>query len=489
MSKLPHLNALETVEVTQASRLILAGISLLLTAGFLSSAIWAYTQWCRNAPDLKCPIMTGIIIGGGVCLWSLYKLLCSEYHWRTNADGLFVRSLLRSRFTRWQEMCVAPRVTDKTRSLSSLTILAASIWQHMYAHSKVSDLPDFALTFWDGISDALPHDIEWDNPKRTRLLRSLSLTVAVTLIIAGLILVVIGHIVSELADLSSLTFITWLYAAIFGLNSFSLYKKEIEHISLHGKTLQARVRGKIISMEPCDVTSAYWGAPGMLNLHTHNVQLVIPLDSVYDESSKLILAIIRWLRESDKPILVIIPETLRASSVTPLTNAVMLNATVDKAEVRLSFADRIALIILLLFFTLLCTALALQKSEVEAVATGVTLAAVISSTIIWWITGAYFIAVDRTCIVESFLFWKKEVAWEDIVGYTVGNRAGAGIQNRTLRHTLWGADSQILMTISLLCGTKADIEHFLQFMFAQLVNTLPMDELNKPWKAQPWQDT
>lgn len=487
MEQLPDIPALESVEIRELERPLAASFALLIVGGVMGLFVWAYVGPCQCAPDLLAPVVLAVILGGGCLLWVLHSLLFGDFCWRTNADGLHSRSLVRRRFVRWEDMKSAPRIAGKSPTLCSLALLDTSIWQHLRRHDKADQaaLLESSLSLWDEIPGELPSVIEWDNPRPVRRWHRLLVVGSAILLVSGLWLVVDWRVRGS-RDLFDWMSICWMYGVLFwGLAFFQ--RMQPEHISLSGDTLQARTVRAMLEIRPSDVTAAWWAGPGMLHLRTRRSHLVVPLDSIHDESSKLVLGIIRWLRTAPKPVLVVIPQVLR----TPFDGEVIRaseepTAAADRAEIHLGLAERIMVLALALMFGVPVVGLISEKSPAAHVVAESILALALLLALTWWLTGSFAMTADTTGFAKSFLWWRKRVEWSEVANYTVGNRAGSGAQNTSMRCTLWSSGGRRLVQISPQCGPRAEWEAFMGFVFALLSEVMPKERFVKSWKARPW---
>ncbi len=492
MNELPDLQPLETVEARDRSGHVFALVAILAVAGFLSLAVWMYRMYPTEMREVSAPLIAALAFGGAICLWAFYRLLSANYYWRTDAEGLETRSLVRRRFERWADAKSIPRIEYRLRCKSRLLPVAASVWQHMrrLGKAEVADLPEPALTFWDEIPDALPWEAEWDQPSGVRMGKRVLLSAAALLVCLGLGLAVAGLVVPHQRDLLVWAVCSWLYALCFGGMLSRAYGPQPEHISLDRRTLRARFGDRTVEVASNDVLSAgWWGEPGLLQLRTATSRIAIPLDSTRDGSSKLVLAVIRWLRTSSKPVLVAIPRTLRMS---PWTSDLLSDEemrAIDRVEVRFSMADRFGLLFLALMLTAPWVALALRRAPIGWIVGATVLATIVVSALTWWAASTYRVFADREALGKECLWWRKRVRWEDVARFTFGSKAGSAIQDTTLRWTLRDAKGRILLCLTTENGTKKQWEAFARFMYSRLAKVLPAEELSKPWLARPWSPT
>ena len=213
--------------------------------------------------------------------------------------------------------------------------------------------------------------------------------------------------------------------------------------------------------------------------------MMIPLDSFRDESSRLILAIIRWLRTSPKQILVVIPESLRVLPEEPIMDLGTDPTSLEKAELRMTLADRAALVVLWLVFPVMWATLALLNAPKTVIVLVLVPLAVAGSALVWWLGGKFSLVSDASGFTKSFLFWKKRAAWEDVACFTFGRLAGTGVRSATPRFGLWDANGRLLLGFSRNYGSWAEWQRLVAYVHVQLRRVLSPEKLNKPWKSRP----
>ena len=455
---------------------------MLVSASIPALSYWIYARYLKYAPELNARLIAGIALGGGFCLYILYRILADDCHWRTDSDGLLRRGLLRRRFKRWQDMDAAQRVVKKRDLVSPLDVVQTSIWQHMRECGKTAELPDRALSLWDEIPDALPTNLEWTNHRRMTLYYRILVGLSAVLVLAGLLMLALRFIIPHSGELVSWAVLAWMYAGLFRMLARIEYQFKPEYVSLCDNVLHARFGKETIDIRRGDITAACWVSYSVLELRGPGIRVAIPLDSVREDSAKLVLAVIRWLRASEKPIAVIIPEDLR---VLPRQSSAELPPDVRSAEVHPSFADRISGVVLWLMFPVLWTALALSRLPTAVIVVVCGLEAVAGSVLVWWLTGRFGVVADESGLTKCSLFWKRGIAWHDVANLTMGRYAGAGVQNTTPRFAVWDASGHLLFSFTRGYGSRADWEKLLAFAMAQLRRVLSPDTFNKPWKSRP----
>lgn len=492
VDQLSDLPSLESVEVSLPQRPILSVIALAIVAGFLSLAGWAYWYACPHTPDLDRAMLIGAVFGVAGCIYILYRLFWTDFSWRTDAAGLMSRSLLRTRHTRWEDIQSAPRDTSSKPELLALAPLKASIWQHLRKCGRpgIVSLPREALSFWDTIPDAVPEDIEWDNPNHVRRTRLCLIFITTTLVLLAIVLMAFGWLTNYGASCSDFAVIALLYASFFGM-FLACVRMQPDHIRLSGQEIEARIGSRSVVIKQGDVISANLDLHGMLHLRCRGrIHIIIPIDTIYDESSKLALAVIRWLRTAPKPLMVTIPDLLRSSYDSELVIPNDEDVAMEKVAIRMTLADKIASAFLAFMFSACIVIVIIGKSSTPSALTIITSAAIVFliSALTWWGVGSFVMTADRQGFTKRIFWWKKRVHWNEVADFTGGTRAGSGAQALVIHRFLKSKDGRVLANISPQCGSIGDWERFIQFVYARLKEALPPEKLNKPWKAKPWQD-
>ena len=185
---LPDLPALESVETTETGGwpvppglIALALVILTLVVPIL----WVYIQ-LRDYVGAFGTILTALLVAFAVGV--LVREAWSFYHFRTNAEGLAMRGLLRKRFIPWYE--IQSMIATQTRmgeAVLRLTVrgaqirvvprgfsgdfspgdrIVASVWQHLRRLGGTDrfPMPTCARGFWQDIPDDVPHDLDWGKP-------------------------------------------------------------------------------------------------------------------------------------------------------------------------------------------------------------------------------------------------------------------------------------------------------------------------------------
>ena len=538
MKQLPDLPFLESVEISLPHWPAYAAIFIVVA--FISPLISLFRRCYPMESNLLFGFIFGFVVSGGLIVWILYRLLCSTYYWKTDTSGLTTCSLTKRKFTRWQDMEASPRVPDADSHSPRIEIIEASIFQHLRRHGKQHLLPikEQALSLWDTIPDDLPADLEWENPRRVQrtilyattvciILRrhgkqhllpikeqALSLwdtipddlpadlewenprrvqrtilyatTVCIILVTLGLGFTTITILQERHSDTAFLAVMTIVYAFVIWFGIVHQNRLQPIRASLRGGVLEIQTVSRSISLKASDVSSAWWGEPGMLHLKTvDKVHLLIPLDSIYDKSSMMVLGIIRWLRTADNPIAISIPDILRSTNnyniQTTDTDTVL---AMDCVDVRISTGEKLGLMGMGLMITIPMVSLILEKQPTRSIVITDFIIATIICALIWWATGIVAISANSEGVIKTSLWRKQLVRWTDIADFTFGFRAGSGIQYQSLRYILWASDGRPLLSIYRLWGSKNDWERFFFVFHIGLAKVLPKVSLDKPWKSR-----
>ncbi len=487
---LPDLPELESVEANIRGHLIAVVVALVFAGGFLSVILWVYLTALQSTADLRNIIVISAAISAGLCLWLLYRLVFDDFAWHSDSTGLFQRNLVRRKFTPWDRMSGAPaRLIKLATQMYSLTALAASVWQHCRRHRVPgAELSMLAQSFWGVVPDEVPTVIEWEDPKNVR--RAYRAWVATGLVLAaiGLGLFAASFVCRCADDLRFFAFILGLYVPLFVLvHAFGL-RSRASFVQLDSLSLQVHTLRGLIGLEAAQVVRARWLADG-LSLHTAEQRVVIPSGVEHEETGKLILAIVRWLRSAAHPIPVTIPPSLRSYPCASPEEASEIAA--DTAKLRTSLGERIvsaALPIMLLVVPALGASFDGSMNRVIGMAIaggGVVLAAAI-----WWLANSYSMIADSDGLTKTFLWWKRRLLWIDVSDYTQSRPMGS--RSRDVRaygtvQTFRTADGRIAMRFSLDVGSGKDRERLMRFIHGRLAEHLPPEKLNKPWKSRPWE--
>lgn len=489
VKQLPDLPFLESVEISLPHWPAYAAIFIVVT--FIFPIISLFRRCYPMESNLLFGFIFGLVVSGGLIVWILYRLLCSTYYWKTDTSGLTTSSLTKRKFTRWQDVEASPRVPDTDSHSSRMEILEASIFQHLRRHGKQDLLPikEQALSLWDTIPDDLPTDLEWENPRRVQRTILYATTVCITLVTLGLGFTTIRIFHGRHSDTAFLAVMTIVYAFVIWFGIVHQNRLQSIRASLRGEVLEIQTVSRSITLKASDLSSAWWGEPGMLHLKTvDKVHLLIPLDSIYDKSSMMVLGIIRWLRTADNPIAISIPDILRSTKYNPVKSTDGDHSIrTDTVNIGLSTADRMIFLGMGAFLGIASLAVIFKLMPPPKIAAAITvIVSIIFCVAIWWATGTIATTANSEGITETFLWRKKLVKWSDIANYTFGFRGGSGIQYQSLRHILWASNGKQLLT---LWGGSSQWEELLRVLHTEISRVLPQDVLSKPWKSRPWTES
>ena len=501
LDNLPDLPALESVGTSTYG--VLWVLSLHIGLAFLgtSVAVFGYLSYRDH-------LGTGAIVGVGIivalCVWLLLRLLSGDFCFTTDARGLTIRGLLRTRCIRWIEVkqastrttfagetlvrlvtnngtvTVAPRSPDRRHSEDRIV---ASIWQHLRRHGKADgiELPLGALTFWDRIPDALPRAMDWTNPRprKWRLIVAIGLVFFVVLPLAAIwhgmsegnfvLPVLIGAMAPGLITLLRL----FLRDALLPARKFVLREGYFE----------AETARETVYVAWSDVTAARWEKDHLSIIGGRpRKEVLLPYYSADDDAARLMLAVIRRLRTAGCPQAITIPDHLcRPVSAGSAHSVHHVVSSTEKAELRLALWERLVTAALVL----LLSAPALIPCEGRPhlmAAVGLGLAAL--CTLVVFAAGAYVMRADHAGVTKRFLWWHKHVTWQQVAKYEVIPRRAPGLPKRLLRD----ANGKVLMDVSAGVGTKQDQKQFSAFIEAMTAEALGDAGAHKLWLARPWPD-
>jgi hypothetical protein len=186
------------------------------------------------------------------------------------------------------------------------------MWQHLRAHGKEDylQLPMDALTFWKKIPEDIPYEQKWVNPRPPRFgPLHFAAVVAIPLLIIALYNVIPDkehHI--------------WTLGMILVILSINFYSLSIRPILTTARSVSVHKDG--IKIELARKT-AFISWPEINNInYTYSEMIVIASTSLknvtipsYGNSEPVLLAIIRSLRERDKPLYIPIPRIAKFKDI------------------------------------------------------------------------------------------------------------------------------------------------------------------------------
>ncbi|MHB1000633.1 MAG: hypothetical protein ACYC27_15440 [Armatimonadota bacterium] len=436
-----------------------------------------------------------------LCIWTIIRLIFADYIWKTDSDGLHISGLFNRKSIKWTDVSdVIPvetlasgtvyklKTSDKVISLAPLTVshsLIASVWQHLRRQGKARDiqLGDDTLSLWSEIPDAIPTEMQWVNTRSARLS---GIVVSIIFFAAILIYFIV------IAVLSGKVFM--MLMAVILVPGYALMFKSIHRESflrassvvMTDEYIDVKLPPWVVHLPWSDVVSAGWekiskGGDNYLQIKGRDSrsEVLIPRIDDDEESSKLILAIIRRLRTAGIPQALVIPAILRNQKVSPASDRISDTARMNGfVELRFLWWER--LICGIPFAILIGGPVAIFLARGSDFTLQSLAVLVISYIAGFLITGAYSMKANDSGISKKLLLWSKTVRWSDVNSLMITESR----QNQNvIRRILKGQDDQVLMSITMEFGGKQNYEDFIAFMNAKLAERLPADKINVPWKA------
>lgn len=360
--QLPDLPGLESVEAGIGRTLPLGVVMLAVLFLIVGGALWSLREY-REFLGERCGFVYGVTAVAAVAsIWVTVGILTGDYHWRTTPDGLFARSILRRRFVRWGEVRQATSRQSALRTVPSYTITAstgkfsiypgtysiiglyASIWQHLRRVGRADGLilPVEALSIWDRIPDELPSEMDWTDARPPLLWPYIAIPAVFA---AG----VLWFSATEAMDgRYFIAVLMILFSSILPLMFTSMLREirsSARQVTLHEDRLEAVTPRASIVLPWSEVTNGKWeydscsGGFRILIGGSGSVQAGIPYRPTSEESSKLILAIIRRLRTAGRPQALPVPDLLQ---VDPNAGALQEEPSlVGPVVLRLALPDRL----------------------------------------------------------------------------------------------------------------------------------------------------
>lgn len=362
--QLPDLPALESVRTDSR-----ALIPILVTYGgfgvmFSALIVRMYLRYAQYI-DASGRAIAAVVAALGVFV--LVRILCGYFSYSTNADGFTMRGPLRRKFVPWLSIRSAHtekskagytqlvletetgvvRVAPRGAGLSNGEIIEASIWQHLRRVGRAGgmDLSPGARSLWTPIGDDVPDEVDWGKspPRQVRIWGTLILTFMIS---APVCLCVLEYRTPSalLIYLPMLLGYGFMLKSVFITSLMCLAHR----IEVRGDGLRAECVFDVKAMPWSAVTESSWTREGlMIRSATMRRDLVVPYRLGDKESERLILAVIRHLRNAGIPQAVAMPtlvsknpEILRRPAYTnerliPLRRA-FLNTLDEPARTRVS---------------------------------------------------------------------------------------------------------------------------------------------------------
>jgi len=439
----------------------------------------------------------GMTAVGLLDLWCVWRILWGDCSWKTDPEGITATAAVRRRFLPWSQVTDvrlgrSPAGYDRCELRSDRVrvviagavdtpILVASIRQHLRRAGRDFDLsvPDEAMSLWDRIPDEVPREMSWANPKPPAY-AAVCWTLC-ALMVAGAAVALFMPSPDRFRTVALLLAAEMIAVFVVVLANVRRVAVSIE---LDQDGLRARFPRGDASLLWCDVTSA---SPGISRLVIRfgpgRDAVVIQADRTDESTGKLVLAIVRRLRETGHVGAVTIPESFRRQTPARAEPGPPAPGVPGPVELRMTRAE--VLIISATFLVVGAVGLlsVLDPRNQPREYAGVYAGAFCVLFALAWLAlaGTYRARADGEGITRSCFGWKRAVRWEQVARYVVTPRAQSRHGHQRL---LLDSDGKTLMDISLAVGTPADRKRFLDFVHAQLARVLP-DGGNQSWHAVP----
>lgn len=486
-SKRPDLPELESVEAKTSLPIIILPIM------YVSFVEWimylAYSRLGKfliNDAIAQKFLLISLPLLVIINIWILRRLLFDEYYWKSDAHGLTAQSILRKRFIPWADVV---SVISNVRELRLVTThkkytigpmrdyngfyLACSIWQHLRRHWKAddSDLPEGADFFWDNIPDTLPRNMEWINPKHAKI----GLNVLVSLVIT------IGFSVPFYYISSSKGSEAFILPVSMGLSIGIICGCIIWHqiitvrrLILNGDHFEAIRVYDTIKASFSDVTKMVYEKPRLV-LCIRRRKLVIPFNSTDENSQKLILAIIRVLREQNRLLPIPTPDELRKPrkmSTIPVWESLELGLSRSECSVFAGFFSFAGFGVLLKWIR-----------DITYWDVCLSFALFMLSILVYRAAKTYQITINSEKLVKSFLRWSRTVYWSDVEEYEIVAPKEGYSRQRLLKDS----KGNIILNAEFGVGDWADRITFFKHLDSILADKIKGYDDKREWLAQPWE--
>jgi len=483
MDNRPDLPPLESVEAGSRQILpvliimpmTLTPVAVVMILGFLFYRPYLGTEaW----------VLSGILVL--LALWVAGRMLSGFFSYKTDPTGLALGGPLRRAFIPWGEVNEAytkEAASEKVIILQATSgrftiaphgtagrqgdLVIASIRQHLGKIGKADriTLPAAALSLWDIIPEELPREMDWTGPSRL----GENIAAAFVFLMFGAGLVFMWSDVRE-KPMSLTLALPYTLAVAFIFRTLlppSFLRKAVS-VVLREDYLEARfVVGKA-SMMWSEVTSAYWNNEGLVIAGGRpRREIRIPWAMKSDDSSMLILAIIRRLRTAGVPQAVTIPDVLRCFERTtgPQDGAEL---RLSKAEVRLIRWGIASVGILIAVAPMLRPP---SEPMVTIIATALSLLWLLVSGPL---VNSYYIRVDSEGFTRAFLGRKRFISWQEVA------QSAWSPLGRSIR--LKNANGKTLTEITMCFGTEEDRVRMQAALRGRTDTLIPP----KPWLARLW---
>ncbi|MCX6345355.1 MAG: hypothetical protein NT018_09830 [Armatimonadetes bacterium] len=489
MDKRFELPALESVQTNDRSALPLLIIyfSMIFPMGVL---------FVMSIIRYRAFLSIQVIVLVGVCVlliaYVLLRALSGDTYYKTDSKGITLKSALRKRFVSWIEIeeaytkevtsdtLVVLKTSDATYTItpSALSggrvmgdLIIASIRQHLGRQGKADNvkLTGTALSLWDTITDCVPREMYWTKP--ISMVERVSMVFLMLMfggMLAGLWATSLGEKPGTIVMLAGLTAMVTM---MFGVLLPIIFHKAVA-LTLRDDYIEAKLPLKRITMLWSEVTSGRWNNEGLLIFADKpRREIRIPWDKKSDDSSKLMLALIRRLRSAGVPQAVYIPDALRYFAK-PAASSANTDAELRMSKPEVRFIRwGIAAFGFMLLTAAMC---GVRKEPVMCGVVGIF-------TVAWLafsgkICDSYYLKIDSESLTKGFLGFKTIVKWQDVANAQPRiSHGGFYLKN---------AKGKTIFEISGGWGYPADRDKFNAALHARLDYTNENEE--KPWLARPW---
>jgi hypothetical protein len=320
---LPDLAGLERVQTNDLRFLVLIGGYLALMVGLIVPGIvmvfllgiWRYVP--REGIALVCATVV-------LLLWVLIRMLLGDCWFRSDPCGLTIRSALRRRFLRWDEVLSARivvaltgetfvmldtshgRVTIYPRGFGTAATgdaIVASIWQHLRRLGKADGmvLTPNMLRLWEPVPGDVPSSVDWEKiPSTIAKLGSIT----AILVIVAFVLSGIWWICTFRFSWAFLPFVLTLILMWGGVIKWIVIPELLHKawsVRVRPDGIEAKTLFSSVYISWSDVVLAMWRPYGLYIRGNAGGEVIIPFMSGNRESEILAMAIVRHLRTCGSP--------------------------------------------------------------------------------------------------------------------------------------------------------------------------------------------
>lgn len=481
----PDLPELESVEARTPVFIVL--IVLLLTSPLTYMTYWTYSNSDKLlSADLQLRLILGVAIAIFLLLslWILYRFLFDHYYWKTDSNGLTVRSVVRRRFIPWSDVIQTTntcsvlylssgRLTIRKMHNRAQNLIICSIWQHLRRLGKVTDadLPEYADSFWDRIPDQLPREMEWINPKPARIVLNVIVSIAVIVSISVGFFFIPGYKDNE-------AWFMVIFAAIsvgFICGLFILQQLiTARRFHLNGGHFEAVKAYDTINASFSEITRAVFEIQNT-TLCINKKKVRVPYNSSDENLQKLRLALIRVLREHGHLETTTISDDLRKSriaTIIPIKEPVELKLS----RFKMFFWPSMCWLYALLFLLSLTS-----PNNNPAVSVGAAIGLVLLSIPIFLATRSFRLVIDSEGIARHCLNSHEVIKWTGVAEYIIVPRV-----SYSPKRLLKNSQGKVLMEISPWVEGEEE-KRFFKHLDSILADKIIGYEDKRDWLAQPWE--